>query len=445
MKLRTKFILFIVVLHLIMLGASYFIFRQNKIVFIVSEIFLLVSIALALQLYKELIRPLQLLSQGAEAIRDKDFNVKFALTGSYEMDELIQVYNQMADALRTERTRQEQQHLFLSRMIETSPTGILILDYDERVHDINPRALRLMNLTREQVVGLSVDGSLHPLMHQLAVLRSGEARTVTINGVNTYKLQKSHFIDRGFARHFVMIEELTAEILAAEKKAYGKVIRMMTHEVNNTIGPVNSILQTALDSERLWAAGSNQSLRNALQVAFDRNTSLTIFMKNFTDVVRLPEPNRRNIDLHGLLRRTGHFMEMSVVGKRIEFRYEFDPEPFVISADGQQMEQVIINVVKNSIEAIDAEGIITYRTDNARRELVIEDTGRGIGQAIAGELFSPFFSTKPDGQGIGLTLVKEILINHGFGFSLQQADAGHTRFVFHFGTSPAAQPVPLPG
>jgi len=433
MKLRTKFILFIVVLHLIMLGASYFIFRQNKLIFIISEVFILISIILAFQLYQQLIRPLQLLSQGAEAIRDKDFNVRFALTGRFEMDELIQVYNRMADELRTERTRQEQQHLFLSKLIETSPTGILILDYDEQVHDANPRALRLMSLERSQVVGKPVDGSLHPLMHQLVLLNSGEARTVTINGVNTYKLQKSHFIDKGFARHFVMIEELTAEILAAEKKAYGKVIRMMTHEVNNTIGPVNSILQTALGSERLWTGGANQSLRNALQVAHDRNNSLTMFMKNFTDVVRLPEPDRRDIDLHELLRRTAHFMEMSVVNKSIEFRYAFDPAPFIISADAHQVEQVIINVVKNSIEAIEGAGIITYSTDVAARELVIGDTGRGIEQAIAGQLFSPFFSTKPDGQGIGLTLVKEILINHGFAFSLQQAGEGHTRFVFHFG------------
>ena len=76
-------------------------------------------------------------------------------------------------------------------------------------------------------------------------------------GVNIYKLQKSHFIDRGFARHFVMIEELTAEILAAEKKAYGKVIRMMAHEVNNTIGPVNSILASTLQATALWQQ-SNQ-------------------------------------------------------------------------------------------------------------------------------------------------------------------------------------------
>lgn len=431
MKIRTKFLLFIIFLHLLLLGLSYILLKQDKIIFIVSEIFIAVSIAIAWYLYRQFVKPLELLRQGAEAIREKDFNIKFTTTGQYEMDELIHVYNQMAEELRKERTRQEQQYQFLEKLIETSPTGILILDFDEHVHDVNPKALKLLKVDKEAITGKPVDAIVHPLMKQINQLKLGESKTVTFNGVNTYKIQKSHFIDRGFSRHFIMIEELTAEILAAEKKAYGKVIRMMAHEVNNTIGPVNSILQSALGSERLWSGMNGNSLRNALQVAYDRNTSLSIFMKNFTEVVRLPEPKKVQLDLHQLITRISDFAAMIVGEKRIRFVYNFDKSPFFITADEHQMEQVLINVIKNSIEAIEQEGTITFTTNTAAGELVIADNGRGL-KEDADQLFSPFFSTKKDGQGIGLTLVKEILINHGYEFSLQSGN-GETRFVFIFG------------
>ena len=114
-----------------------------------------------------------------------------------------------------------------------------------------------------------------------------------------------------------MIEELTAEILAAEKKAYGKVIRMMAHEVNNTIGPVNSILQSALKKENLWKENENLLLQHAMKIAVDRNQNLNIFMRNFADVVRLPEPNRKKLDINNLVHAVTKLMELKAGEKRV--------------------------------------------------------------------------------------------------------------------------------
>src|SRR5215203_3164933 len=132
MMLRTKYILFVCILHLITLVLSYFIFRDNKILFIASEVLILFSMLISWQLYLQLIQPLQTLMRGVDAIRDKDFNVKFVKTGKYEMDQLIEVYNHMIDQLRKEKTSREEQHLFLSKLIYTSPTGIIILDHDRK-------------------------------------------------------------------------------------------------------------------------------------------------------------------------------------------------------------------------------------------------------------------------------------------------------------------------
>ena len=432
MKLRTKYILFVAILHLLALLLSYFIFEHDQILFIVSEVFIIISVFISWQLYNELIKPLQLLMQGTEAIKDRDFSVKFLPTGKYEMDELINVYNSMIDELRTERTKQEQQHLFLEKLIQTSPTGILILNYDESIHQVNPKALLLLDVEEKNILGKPIDLIIHPVMQQIKLLQTGESKVFTFNGATTYKLQKSHFIDRGFPRHFVMIEELTAEILEAEKKAYGKVIRMMAHEVNNTVGPVNSILQSALSTEKLWKEDESQSLQNALQIALNRNYNLNLFMRNFADVVRLPEPHKKNIDLHKVIYSVTKLMEMKAGEKQIEFEYNLSGKPFYISADEQQIEQVLINVVKNAIEAIEEKGTVSFTTDISLKQLIITDTGKGIEPPILDQLFSPFFSTKKDGQGIGLTLVKEILLNHGFEFSLKTDDIAKTNFLIKF-------------
>jgi two-component system, NtrC family, nitrogen regulation sensor histidine kinase NtrY len=429
MKLRSKYLLVVIMLHLVALVLSYFIFKEDKILFIASEVLILISAVISWQLYYELIEPLKTLMRGVEAIKDRDFNVKFLHTGKYEMDQLIDVYNQMIDQLRHERIRQEEQHFFLEKLIHTSPTGIIVLDFDGKIQQVNPKAKELLLGERKDADAKSLDNLGSPLMQEIKSLATGSSKTVTVDGVRSFKIQKSQFHDRGFPRNFVMVEEMTAEILAAEKKAYGKVIRMMAHEVSNTVGPVNSIIQSALKSEALFN-GREENIRNALEVAADRNRNLNLFMRNFADVVRLPDPERKRINLHELVLRTGKLMEVRASEKSVRFEYKLPETPFYISADERQIEQALINILKNATEAIQDAGVVQIASD--LKQLVITDNGKGIDEQHADQLFSPFFSTKRDGQGIGLTLVKEILLNHGFPFSLKTVAAGKTEFVIKF-------------
>jgi nitrogen fixation/metabolism regulation signal transduction histidine kinase len=432
MKLRTKYVLFVVTLHLVTLVLTYFIFQQNKVFFIASEVFVLISVVVSVQLYRQLINPLKLLMQGLDAIKDKDFNVKFLSTGRHEVDTLIDVYNHMMDELRTERTRQEQQHFFLEKLIYTSPTGIVILDFDDRIQQINPKALQLLAIPDDKLQGNSIYELDHPLFAQMRLLKSGETAVVKPDGINSFKLQKSHFVDRGFSRHFIMIEDLTAEILAAEKKVYGKVIRMMAHEVNNTIGPVNSIMQSAMKTDQLWAGHEFDSLKDALQIAMDRNQNLNLFMRNFADLVKLPPANKQPVLLQKLVRAVATLMQAKANGKGVEFEFNLPDEALSIMADEQQLEQALINIVKNAIEAIEDKGLVKFALFSKERKLIVTDTGKGITAEQNSNLFSPFFSTKKDGQGIGLTLTREILLNHGFEFSLKTITAGQTEFAIWF-------------
>ena len=419
MRLKTKFILFIAVLHLSFLGLSYLILKQDKLIFIISEVLIIISVVISIGLYQQLIQPLSYLKEGINAIKDRDFSVKFLPTGKKEMDELIDVYNEMMDALREERTRQEEQHFFLEKLILTSPTGIVVLDYDNQIKQINPKA--------KEILADYTDLFLNDIQS----LQPGESKTMKIGLMNIYKVQKSNFIDRGFARVFIMIEELTAEIFEAEKNAYGKVIRMMAHEVNNTVGPVNSILNVALGTPDLWQDAQRGPLKNAINVAVERNQNLNLFMRNFADLVKLSPVNRISVNLNHLVLAVVDLFKIKAQQQGVSFDLQLTENPFLINADALQLEQVMINIVKNAIESIGAHGTIQIVIDPNVRQLQFIDSGKGISAEHVEKLFSPFFSTKKDGQGIGLTLVREILLNHGYTFSLKTIEPGKTVFAIY--------------
>ena len=432
MKIRTQYILFVVIIHLTLLILSFQIFQANKIWFIISEFFILGSVLLSIRLYRSLIEPIQTITMGVEAIKDRDFNVKFMETGSAEMDKLIGTYNQMIDKLRAEGIKQQEQHFFLDKLIQTSPVGILILDFDENIASLNPKVRSLFELNKLDYKGKSIHALKHPITHKLSQLKTGESKIIQLSGVQTFKCQKAHFVDRGFNHHFITIEELTTEILAAEKKAYGKVIRMMAHEVNNSIGAINSILESALNYKEQIGETDREDYQNALEVAIERNDQLNYFMRNFADVIRMPAPKFVEYDLNRLLESIQILFHAKAAKNDIQLFFYRTENPFVIKMDVPQMQQVLVNITKNALESIEQEGRISFLLNVEDKQLVIRDDGKGIPTEVETLLFTPFFSTKNTGQGIGLTLIRDILRNHEFSFSLQTIEEGRTEFQINF-------------
>jgi len=428
MTLKAKYITFITLIHTVLLVFSFYWLKDNKVLFIITEALILISVGISVALYQDFIRPLKMIMSGIDSIRDKDFNVKFVKTGKYEMDQLIDVYNTMIDKLREERTLQQQQHFFLENLIQASPTGIIILDFDNRIASLNPKAEAYLEIPASVLIGKAFAELRHPLLQALGELPSGESTTVNINGVEKYKCQKSYFIDRGFQRDFVTIEELSEELLKAEKQAYGKVIRMMAHEVNNSIGPINSILESVLTHQ----AVEKPEYVHALRLAMERNQRLNVFMRNFADVVRLPQPRCEVYDVNQLVSNVAGLMQARAGENSILLEVKTASQPLMARLDVQQLEQVLVNVVRNAMDSIGEQGKIVLHTDSLSRTLVVQDTGKGIAKETEPLLFSPFFSTKRDGQGIGLTIIREILLNHGFGFSLQTLENGLTEFRIVF-------------
>ena len=422
-SLRVRYLVFIVVLHAVLAFLTYQWLREEKVLFIASEVLLLLSVAFSVQIYRDFQKPIAFVQAGIETIKNQDFTVKFVPTGKPEIDVLIEVYNLMIDQLRQERTQQMEQHFFLEKLIEASPIAILVLDFDERITTVNERTCALFQRPRGYFEGKTVPELDLKMLSQLEDLRDGEARSIKHNGIETYKVRRSHFMDRGFRRSFLMIEELTQELLETEKNAYGKVIRMMAHEVNNTLGATDSILQTA---STLLSTPDYADLRDALLVASERNQRLTRFMRNFADVVRLPAPRQVPLDLHKLLREVALFMQAMAQQRGVVLQTALPEGTWVVAVDAGQLEQVLVNVIKNAIEAC-APGQEVWVGTRAG-SIQVRNNGQPIPAEVEAQLFNPFFGTKPDGQGVGLTLTRDILLNHGFPFSLRTQPDGWTAF-----------------
>ncbi|AKD03924.1 ATP-binding protein [Pontibacter korlensis] len=432
MTLRTKFILFAVFIHGLLLALAWFVLQQNKYLFLGMELLVLASAYTTIHLYRSFFKPLTLIRAGIESIKDKDFSTKFMAVGQQDLDELVNVYNRMIDQLRQERVAQAEKHFLLDKLIQASPAGIILLGFDNQVESINPAAERFLGQQAGTLTGEHVSQLPEVWARELKDLATGQSTTFRINGIWTYRCHRAHFLDRGFQHYFILIEELTEAILQNERQAYEKVIRVMSHEVNNTTGAINSILGSLGYYANQLQPDDREDFEHVLQVATQRNTNLSRFMANFAEVVRLPEPKKTPIDVHALLQNLHRLLEPELQKRNISIQWQLTPQPLVVLLDAQQLEQVLLNILKNAMEAIGKDGEIQLSTSSSPPQLCITDSGGGIPEHVQAHLFTPFYTTKANGQGIGLTMVRDILVNHGFGFSLSSGSTEQTTFTIKF-------------
>ena len=208
----------------------------------------------------------------------------------------------------------------------------------------------------------------------------------------------------------------------------------MSHEVNNSVGSANSLLHSCLHYREQLAEEDRQDFETALGVVISRTDQLNRFMKSFADVVRLATPDLQPLDVVQLITDITILMREEFARRNINLVWDRQTTLERIPLDKAQMEQVFVNILKNAIEAIGDTGCITIRTGvfAGRKFMTIEDTGCGITPEVQAHLFTPFFSTKEHGQGIGLTMVQEILDNHEFDFSLDSEPDKSTKFTIWF-------------
>jgi two-component system, NtrC family, nitrogen regulation sensor histidine kinase NtrY len=434
-KRQSPALVYLVGVHLVMGAVTLPMLLSRWGWLLLAELLLVVSLLVGVRLTRGLDHTLEVIASGVQFLRDGDFTARLRPSGRPQLDQLIGVYNQMADHLRDERTRLQEQHHFLAQILESSPSAIVVLDFEGGVELCNPAAERLLGLRAEACRGRRLSSlaasSTSPVARTLQTLTVGETRVVPLSDGRRLKCRHGTFLDRGFARAFFTIEELTEELRQAEKAAYEKLIRMMSHEVNNSVGAAGSLLHSCLNYRALLPEEQGEDLETALRVVISRTEQLGGLMRSFAEVVRLPAAQLRPSDPLELLRRVALLLRAECDRRGVAWKWEIEQTVGLVSLDPVQMEQVLMNIAKNAMEAIVGAGTITVRV--GRREqrpfIVIEDTGPGIVPEASAHLFTPFFTTKDGGQGIGLMLIQQILVQHRFDYTLESPPGGPTRFT----------------
>lgn len=380
----------------------------------------------------KLIKPYQLIISGMKMLNEQDFSTRLRPVKSKQANQMIEVFNRMMGSLRKERLLVREKNKFLDLLIQASPQGIIILDFNERISDINPAGLRLLDIgDMEEVTGKRLNESGVEVAQQLSGMKKDDEIVIRTSNASIYRCVRSAFIDQGFEHPFILIEELTRDLLRIEKESYERIIRMMSHEVNNSVGAISSTLSVVSE---IFRQDNNQEWEDvlpAVDASYDRCGNLAKFISNLAHVVRIPAPSFSNISLNEQVRSVDALTRIECQKRNIKLALILEEPDKLVRVDGIQFEQVLVNIVKNAYEAIGSDGEIRITTKTSPATIIIEDNGPGIPQDVKEKLFTPFFTTKSTGQGIGLMFVRDILINHNCKFNLS-SENGWTKFEIRF-------------
>jgi len=357
---------------------------------------------------EHLVRPLQTMTNLLAALREGDYSIR--ARGAREDDalgEALLEVNLLGETLRVQR---------LGAFEATALLRTIMAEIDVAVFTFDPdRRLRLVNRAGENLLGQPMDKLLGRSADQLGLalcLDSNEDAPLTLNfpgGSGRWGVRRSTFRERGLPHELLVLTDLSRTLREEERRAWQRLVRVLGHEMNNSLAPIKSIaasLETLLQRQPPPSDWQDDA-RSGLKSIASRADALSRFMQAYARLARLPPPQKEDFDLGELVRR--------VVNLEPRLRVNLVPGPDAkISADAAQIEQALINLLHNAVDAsLEAGGGVSigWRVDDDCVEVFIHDEGHGI--MNPSNLFVPFFTTKPEGSGIGLALSRQIAEAHG--------------------------------
>ena len=297
MKLKSFFFLLAFLLGVVWVVLLYIATEENGWKFYLTEGIISFCLIYLVYFYNKVIKPLNSIAGGMDLLRAQDFSSRLAPVGQQEADRIVQVFNRMMDQLKEERLRLREQNHFLDLLINVSPMGVVILTFDERISMANKAALAFLGETSEKDIQNKTMTQLSSdLAEELSRLPKDATETIRLSDSHIYRCSRLSFVDHGFAHPFFLIESLTSEVMKAEKKAYEKVIRMIAHEVNNTVAGTTSALETIDDA--MQTMEDTDDLREVMKVCIERSFNMSRFITNFANVVKIPEPQTEKVGLN---------------------------------------------------------------------------------------------------------------------------------------------------
>jgi two-component system nitrogen regulation sensor histidine kinase NtrY len=466
LKLQTRLAAYLAVLHLVLGGCAILLLPQRPMWFVGAELLLAASLALGWWLIRRALEPLGYTRRFHDLLQDQQYASRLAAPGVTELDDLVGMFNGMLTALHRERLAIGEQQGFLERLLEATPSAVLVFDFDHAISLLNASAGALLGLDAPLGKPLSAwlgdkdsdedsdDAGFDPaldergrarsrdLVRQLDALELGDSLLLVDIEGRRYRAQRSRFFDRGFARHFLIVEELTAELEDSERATYARLIRVLAHEVNNTVAATGSVLDSLLTYRGQLEERDAGDFVTAIVAVKRRNISLGEFIDRFTRVVKMPAPELRPTRLQDVVDDILWLNREQCNTRGIQLGWSRCDAVAPLALDLQLIEQALLNIVKNAVEAIAEANARDASTGGAIRveledlgervRLSVVDSGGLLEDTPSPRLFIPFFSTKKGGQGIGLMFVREVLGRHGCTYALASGAPGETRFDIWF-------------
>jgi nitrogen fixation/metabolism regulation signal transduction histidine kinase len=379
-----------------------------KVVWTLSALIVCSWVGCALALREQVTRPLQTISNLLAALREGDYSIRArgARGGGDALGEVILEVNTLGETLREQRLGALEATALLRTVMAEIEVAIFAFDAEERLRLVNRAGEKLLQQPAERLSGMSA-GEL-----KLADYLSGEPmRTVEAEfpaGRGRWEVRRSLFRERGRPHQLLVVANLSRALREEERAAWQRLVRVLGHELNNSLAPIKSIagsLESLLSREPKppdW----REDVRQGLAIIAKRSESLSRFMSAYARLARLPAPVLRSVAVAPLIRR------VAGLETRLSVALDAGPE-LVIEADEDQLEQLLINLLRNAVDAalLTGGGVrLSWRTLADALEILIQDEGPGLSNTT--NLFVPFFTTKPNGSGIGLVLSRQIAEAH---------------------------------
>jgi two-component system, NtrC family, nitrogen regulation sensor histidine kinase NtrY len=376
---------------------------------VAALVLLTVLICLGAILLSTITNPLRALANVVEAYRAGDYTLRGSKPdcSGDALGDLVNEINSLGTTLLNQRLQTLEVTALLDKLVGTIEVAILAFDGDMRLRLANPAALQLMGRSQTEAIGKT---SFELGLYKLLVEGKNRHIVASIGGKKgRWQVTRGVYREAGLTQHVLIIADVRQALREEERTAWQRLIRVIGHEVNNSLAPIKSLACTLKESlgERppTGLASSDTSL--ALEVIGTRADSLQRFLAQYSQLARVPVPNRRWFELNILVTR----VLMLTRGPSVDVRV---PQTLQVYADEDQLEQVLINLVKNAIEAQgESGGVIVIAAHESAERVIITVSDQGGGIENSENLFVPFFTTKAGGSGIGLAISRQIAEAHG--------------------------------
>ena len=358
------------------------------------------------------------LSGSVVAFRDGDFSFSIGARRGDEVGDLVSAHNELGRVLREERQHLFQRELLLDTVVQNTPTALALVEEGGHVVYANTAARQLLNAGRSLNGELFADivaAAPEPLARAIASGGDGLFSVQIDNEDETFHLSQRAFKLQGKPHRLYQLKRLTREMARQEVATWKKVIRVISHELNNSLGPIRSLAHSGREFARL---GDTARLATVFATIEERTHHLESFTQGYARFAKLPQPRPEAVEWQPFLGALAHHFAFRTVGV-------LPPAPGWF--DRAQVEQVLINLLKNAHEAGgDPAGVemsVTLRGHDVRIE--VRDRGSGMSETVLANALLPFYSTKRSGSGLGLALAREIAEAHGGRVQLaNRADGG---------------------